>query len=116
MGLMRMMIVKKRLWYGETAAFVVVCFVFAGFGVIAADAPRAARSVHLRWKAPDGDLFYQEMVVERSVPGSYFMAVGWNTGYFGIQELSSPTNKLVLFSVWDQSKGDNASSVPVEKR
>jgi uncharacterized protein DUF3472 len=81
-----------------------------------ADAPRAARSVHLRWKAPDGDLFYNEVTVERSVPGSYFMAAGWNTGYFGIQELSSPTNKLVLFSVWDQSKGNDASKVPEEKR
>jgi hypothetical protein len=98
----------------------ILCFLvalaFAPCELMAADAPRAARSVHLHWKAPDGDLFYQEMVVERSVPGSYFMAAGWNTGYFGIQELSSPSNKLVLFSVWDQSKGNDASSVPVEKR
>ena len=90
--------------------------VVIGTSVIAADAPRAARSVHLRWKAPDGELFYNEMTVERSVPGSYFMAAGWNTGYFGIQELSSGTNKLVLFSVWDQSKGNDASRVPVDKR
>jgi hypothetical protein len=78
--------------------------------------PRAARSVHLSWNAPDGEIFYNEMTVEQSVPGSYFMAVGWNTGYFGIQELNAPTNKVVIFSVWDSIKGDNPSAVPVERR
>ena len=78
--------------------------------------PRAARSVHLGWSAPDGEIFYNEMTVEQSTPGSYFMAVGWNTGYFGIQELNAVTNKVVIFSVWDPTKGDNASAVPAEQR
>jgi hypothetical protein len=56
------------------------------------------------------------MTVEQSTPGSYFMAVGWNTGYFGIQELNAATNKVVIFSVWDPSKGDNANAVPAEQR
>ncbi len=104
-------------WFQISRSVAISIMVIVGAcGAIGAEAPRAARSVHLHWKAPDGDLLYQEMAVERSVPGSYFMAAGWNTGYFGIQELSSPTNKLVLFSVWDQAKGNDASSVPAEKR
>lgn len=78
-------------------------------------APRAARSVHLWWKAPDGADFYNELRVQESVPGSYFMACGWNTGYFGIQELGNQ-DKIVLFSVWDPAKGDDAKAVPPEQR
>src|SRR5262249_31296271 len=71
--------------------------------------PRAARSVHLWWSAPEGSDFYNEARVEQSVPGSYFMACGWNTGYFGIQELGDG-KKIVLFSVWDPTKGDDAKA------
>ncbi|HUR37874.1 MAG TPA: DUF3472 domain-containing protein [Planctomycetota bacterium] len=78
-------------------------------------APRAARSVHLWWAAPEGTDFYNEARVQESVPGSYFMACGWNTGYFGIQELANK-DKIVLFSVWDPTKGDDAKAVPLEKR
>jgi len=67
--------------------------------------PRAARSVHLNFPAPEGDLFYNEMVVEQSVPGSYFMACGWDTGYFGLQQLDRADDKVVLFSVWDPTRG-----------
>jgi hypothetical protein len=86
--------------------------------VYAADAPkapRAARSVHLHYPAPDADAFYNEVTVERSVPGSYFMACGFRHGYFGIQELSGG-RKVVLFSVWDASRGDDAEKVPLEQR
>ncbi len=82
----------------------------------AARGPRAARSVHLGWQAPEGRAFYNEVTVTDSTAGSYFMACGWNTGYFGIQELGSPTNKVVLFSVWDPTKGNNPHAVPGEKR
>jgi hypothetical protein len=82
------------------------------------DAPRAARSVHLGWEAPEGLEFANEVRVDESVPGSYFMVSGWNTGYFGMQELSGSKEprKIVLFSVWDPSKGDDQSKVPPEKR
>ena len=43
------------------------------------------------------------------------MAVGWNTGYFGIQEISAD-RKVVIFSVWDPTKGDDAKAVPDEQR
>jgi hypothetical protein len=81
----------------------------------AAEPPRAARSVHLGWSAPEGTLFYLEMAVERSTTGSYFMACGWNTGYFGIQELGDG-RKVALFSVWDPTVGDDPGAVKTEDR
>jgi hypothetical protein len=78
-------------------------------------APRAARSVHLHYPAPEADAFYNELTVEKSVPGSYFMACGFGHGYFGIQELARG-RKVVLFSVWDPTKGDDAKNVPLEQR
>ncbi|MSU28427.1 MAG: DUF3472 domain-containing protein [Pedosphaera sp.] len=78
--------------------------------------PRAARSIHLGFPAPDATAFYNEAVVDESVNGSYFMACGWNTGYFGIQQIGSTTNKVVIFSVWDPTKGDDAKAVPLEQR
>jgi hypothetical protein len=61
-------------------------------------------------------LFYNEVVVQQSVNGSFFMVCGWNTGYFGIQELRGPDDKIVIFSVWDPTKGDNANAVAPERR
>ncbi len=85
----------------------------------AADGFRAARSVHLGYPLPEGAQgathFYNEMVVTESVDGSYFMACGWNTGYFGIQQLKG-TNKVVIFSVWDPTTGDNPNAVKSEDR
>ena len=78
--------------------------------------PRAARSIHLGFPAPDAAAFYNEAIVDESVNGSYFMACGWNTGYFGIQQIGSTTNKVVIFSVWDPTKGDDAKAVPLEQR
>src|ERR1043165_2090324 len=80
------------------------------------NAPRAARAVHLGYTAPEGDVFYNEMVVEQSVNGSYFMVCGWDTGYFGIQQLNSPTNKVAIFSVWDPDKGNDPKAVKNEDR
>ncbi len=80
--------------------------------------PRAARSVHLAYPLPQGtqaDAFYNEMTVDQSVPGSYFMAAGFNHGYFGIQE-QARGQKVVIFSVWDPTKGDDAKKVPLEQR
>ncbi len=74
--------------------------------------PQAARSIHLNYKAADGSLFYNEVVVEESVNGTYFCVCGWNTGYCGIQQLSRSEQKVVIFSVWDAAKGDNPEAVP----
>jgi hypothetical protein len=77
--------------------------------------PRAARSVHFNYSVPNAELFYNEMIVEQSTGGSYFMACGWNTGYFGIQELADH-RKVILFSVWDPTKGDDPQAVKSEER
>ena len=98
--------------------FLAVVFLALAFAGRAAEPKefRAARSVHLGYPAPEGLLFYNEMVVEESVNASYFMACGWNTGYFGIQQLGGPDDKIVLFSVWDPIKGDNPNAVRTEER
>ena len=77
--------------------------------------PRAARSVHLGYVALSGAAFYNEVTVEKSTPGSYFMVCGFRHGYFGIQELAN-SKKVVLFSVWDPTKGDNPKAVPESQR
>ncbi len=74
---------------------------------------RAARAVHLGYPAPEATAFYLEMSVEESTPGSYFMACGWNTGYFDIQELAN-RKKVILFSVWDPTAGDDPDAVKPE--
>ncbi len=76
---------------------------------------KAARSVHLGYTAPPGEWFYAETVIEQSVTGSYFMVLGWNTGYFGIQELGN-RDKVVILSVWDPTKGDDPSAIKTEDR
>jgi hypothetical protein len=77
--------------------------------------PKAARSVHLGYAAPKAVAFYNEITVEQSTPGSYFMACGFNHGYFGIQE-QSKGHKVVIFSIWDPTKGNDARAVPDEQR
>jgi hypothetical protein len=77
---------------------------------------RACRSVHLWWQpAAPGAAFYNEVTVDRSAEGTYFMVCGWNAGYFGIQELANG-RKLVLFSVWDPGQQNDPKSVAEEQR
>lgn len=82
-----------------------------------APAPKinAACSIHLGWQAPASEWFYLEARVEESTAGSYFMVCGWNTGYFGVQELGNG-KKVAIFSVWDPTKGDNPAAVKLEDR
>ncbi|RBP39099.1 uncharacterized protein DUF5077 [Roseimicrobium gellanilyticum] len=77
--------------------------------------PNAACSIHLGWPAPAAEWFYLEGRVETSTAGSYFMVCGWNTGYFGVQELGKG-RKVGIFSVWDPTKGDNPEAVKLEDR
>src|SRR5262249_23260202 len=91
----------------------VVCSFLIATACLAAEEQgfRAARSVHLVYPAPPGLFFYNEVLVEQSVNGYYFMACGWDTGYFGIQQLDGPGDKVVLFSVWDPTAGDDPNAV-----
>ena len=74
------------------------------FGAVTSDAAGApfvaARSVHAWHPAPAAEWVYGEVTVEKSVPGSYFCAIGFSCGYCGIQELYDG-RKVAIFSVWD---------------
>ena len=88
--------------------------------LLAGDAPPlAARSVHLSYLAPSDApgyvAFYNECTVEQSVEGSYFQACGFAGGYFGIQDLG-PKGKIAIFSVWDQTQGDDPKAVDEKDR
>ena len=74
----------------------------------------ACRSVHLGYPAAEGVAFYNEVTIDRSAPGTYFMVCGWDKGYFGMQELGNG-KKLLLFSVWDSGQND-PKAVAADKR
>jgi hypothetical protein len=78
--------------------------------------PQAARSVHLWYRAPAAVTFVNEVRVERSVNGSYFMVCGFSHGYFGLQQLGSPREKVILFSVWDPGTQDDPNAVAADQR
>lgn len=65
----------------------------------------ACRSVHLGYPSETCLAFYNEVEVHTSAPGTYFMACGWDKGYYGIQELANG-KKLLIFSVWDSPDND----------
>jgi len=75
----------------------------------------ACRSVHLGYAAPKAAAFYNEITVEQSAAGTYFMVCGFRMGYFGIQELGDG-RKVVLFSVWDPGGQNNPNAVDETRR
>ena len=75
----------------------------------------ACRSVHLGYPAPEATLFYNEIKVEKSAEGTYFMVCGWSKGYYGIQELANG-KKLLIFSVWDPGNQNDPKAVKDEVR
>jgi Domain of unknown function (DUF3472)/Domain of unknown function (DUF5077) len=100
-----------------STALVVLVSLTIGTAVLSADERLegvACRSVHLAYTAGEGSAFYNEVTVEKSAPGTYFCACGWNKGYFGIQELGNG-KKLVIFSVWDSNQ-NNPKKVDDDKQ
>jgi hypothetical protein len=91
------------------------CCVLATVALASNADQRACRSVHLWYTGPEAVAFYNEVTVEKSAPGTYFMVCGFGGGYFGIQELGNG-KKVVLFSVWEPNIGNNPSAVPEERR
>lgn len=75
----------------------------------------ACRSVHLGYPGPEGSLFYNELTVDQSAPGSYFMACGFDAGYFGIQQLDGK-RKVAIFSVWDPGDQNDPNKVADDQR
>jgi hypothetical protein len=71
-----------------------------------------APSVHIRYQHPDPEAtylaYYNEIRVEKTVKHTYFCTIGFDVGYFGIQDHGS--GHLAIFSVWDKGGGENDSS------
>ncbi len=73
-------------------------------------ARRNTASVHLNYSNlgfTNVDAFYCEVTPVVTPLWTYFEAVGWHRGYFGMQ-VNSPTERRIIFSVWDS--GDEAVS------
>ena len=75
----------------------------------------ACRSVHLSYSTTESLAFCLDVAVDSSAEGTYFAVCGWDSGYFGLQELSDG-KKVILFSVWDPHDQFDPNSVPEEKR
>jgi hypothetical protein len=74
---------------------------------------RRGPSVHLGFATPAStEYFYSELTVPvgEDKIGSYYMANGFGEGYFGIQVVS-PSERWVLFSVWDADNGARTTLV-----
>jgi hypothetical protein len=81
---------------------------------------RRGPSVHLGYRFPS-DLKVNYAYNEIAVPvgedplGSYYMAIGFSEGYFGMQ-VNGPEERRVLFSIWSPFKTDNPRDIPVDQR
>lgn len=73
---------------------------------------RNAASVHLMYPLPQGEevtAFYNEVTAVDDPVATYYMACGFARGYFGMQ-VNSPTERRIIFSVWDAGSGQNANT------
>jgi hypothetical protein len=74
------------------------------------DPRRNAASVHLRYPTDSTVTvtgFYNEVTAVDDPVTTYYMATGFARGYFGMQ-VNSPTERRIIFSVWDAANGTNA--------
>jgi hypothetical protein len=80
---------------------------------------RNAASVHLNYpvgNATNVDAFYCEITAVDAPLWTYFEACGWHRGYLGMQ-VNSPTERRIIFSVWDSGKeGADRSKVGAQDR
>lgn len=81
---------------------------------------RRGPSCHMNYEVPEGEkvtYYYNEMQVPvgEDKIGSYFMAVGFGQGYFGIQ-VNSESERRILFSVWSPFETDDPKSIPEDQK
>jgi len=75
------------------------------------DPRRNAASVHLAYpveKDAHVAWFYSEVTAIEDPVTTFYMACGFRRGYFGMQ-VNSPTERRIIFSVWDAGTGSNAN-------
>ncbi|XLZ68401.1 DUF5077 domain-containing protein [Massilia sp. SR12] len=106
---------KSGAYFGDVAALRVSTATALNYANDAANYywSRRGPSVHMGYTVPaNTEYFYNEMTVPAGEDkiGSYFMSNGFNGGYFGIQ-VNSPTERRVLFSVWDADNGAKTTLV-----
>ena len=106
---------KSGTYFGEVAAVRVDTTTALNYANDAANYywSRRGPSVHMGYTVPaNTEYFYNEVTVPLGEDkiGSYFMSNGFNGGYFGIQ-VNSPTERRVLFSVWDADNGAKTTLV-----
>lgn len=81
---------------------------------------RRGPSVHLNYSIDaieNIEWFYNEVTVpeENDIIGSYFMANGFEEGYFGMQ-VNSDQERRILFSIWSPFKTDDPITIPQEQK
>lgn len=81
---------------------------------------RRGPSCHLAYQVPKAEeamYYYNEVHVPEGEDqiGSYFMAIGFGQGYFGIQ-VNSETERRILFSVWSPYETDDPKSIPDDQK
>lgn len=87
-------------------------------------AKRQCASVHIGYgpAIPRHTAAYQETVIEKSAPGTYFACNNFSCGYIGVQELpqkdeNGNNKRVAIFSIWDaKDTGDNPHAAPEEER
>lgn len=71
---------------------------------------RNAASVHLAYPVPKDAkiaMFYNEATAVEDPVATFYMVCGFSRGYFGMQ-VNSPTERRIIFSVWDAGNGKKA--------
>ncbi len=106
---------KSGSYYGDVSALRVNTTTALNYANDAANYywSRRGPSVHMGYAVPaNTEYFYNEVTVPAGEDkiGSYFMANGFNGGYFGIQ-VNSPSERRVLFSIWDADNGAKTTLV-----
>ncbi|ASE62255.1 DUF3472 domain-containing protein [Chryseobacterium indologenes] len=81
---------------------------------------RRGPSCHLGYTVPTTNTisyYYNEVTVPAGEDkiGSYFMANGFNEGYFGMQ-VNSATERRILFSVWSPFETDDPNNIPPDHK
>ncbi len=87
-------------------------------------AKRQCTSVHIGYlpTIPNHTAAYNEAVIEKSAPGTYFALNNFSCGYIGVQELghkdaNGKPVRMAIFSIWDaKDSGDNPHAAPEEER
>lgn len=81
--------------------------------------PRAARTVQMVYDASESDVYYNEMIVEKSADNTFFCAASWYNGFLGLQQYNGENRRAVIFAIWDDAynddpKGPKSPARPVE--